>query len=197
MPHVAPLKREDLADFEPLFEAVEGVMGFVPNSFLTMGRRPEVLQAFATLAGTVLRGGTLTPELKQLVAYTASNAAGCRYCQAHTSHSAAHAGATSEKIQAVWELETSELFDPRERAALRLARDAGLTPNQTDDGHFRDLEAHFSAEEIVELVAVISLFGFLNRWNDTMATELEERPTAFAGAHLAPGGWALGKHGRG
>jgi hypothetical protein len=43
----------------------------------------------------------------------------------------------------------------------------------------------------VEMLAVVGLFGFLNRWNDTMATRIEDRPTAVAldrfGEHWDPG----------
>ena len=67
-------------------------------------------------------------------------------------------------------------------------------PNQAGPGHFEALREHFSEEAIVELVAVVSLFGWLNRWNDTMATELEGGPLAFASEHLAPGGWRVGDH---
>ena len=47
---------------------------------------------------------------------------------------------------------------------------------------------------IVELVGVVCLFGWLNRWNDTMATPLEERPIAFGEKHLAKSGWDPAKH---
>ena len=49
---------------------------------------------------------------------------------------------------------------------------------------------------IVLLVGVIALFGFLNRWNDTMATPLEDTPLEFAETHLAAHGWEAGKHAR-
>ncbi|TFG96643.1 MAG: hypothetical protein E4H11_03105 [Myxococcales bacterium] len=71
---------------------VEGAMGFVPNSMLTMGRLPPLLRGFAGLVGSALSLPHTTPELKQLVAYVASFAAGCRYCQAHTASSAHRAG---------------------------------------------------------------------------------------------------------
>ena len=74
--------------------------GFVPNSLFTMGHRPEILQAFLMLAGTINGPGTVDPGLKQLVAYVASNAAGCRYCQAHTSAHAAHAGVAGREDRA-------------------------------------------------------------------------------------------------
>ena len=195
MPRVKPLSREELGEFEPFFKLIEERMGFVPNSMLTLGRVRELLAAFTGLAGAVMLAGRLEPELKQLVAFVASNAAGCRYCQAHTSHSARHAGADPGKLDAAFELDTSPLFSERERAALRLARDAALVPNETTDAHFETLRRYFSEEEIVELVGVISLFGWLNRWNDTMATELEQQPLSFAVAHLGERGWEAGKHG--
>jgi hypothetical protein len=38
------------------------------------------------------------------------------------------------------------------------------------------------------------LFGFLNRWNDTMATELERSPFTWAQGNLAHAGWDAGAH---
>ncbi|MCH8813671.1 MAG: carboxymuconolactone decarboxylase family protein [Chloroflexi bacterium] len=195
MPNVQPLNREDLAEFEPVFQLAEATMGFVPRSMLTMGRRPDILRNFAALTITVMGGGTVNRDLKQLIAMIASVSAGCRYCQAHTGASAARAGASLEKVEAVFDFETSPLFDDAERAALRIARDAGLVPNATTPEHFTDLRQHFNDEEIVEIVATVSLFGWLNRWNDTMATELEEEPTIFASGALAGHGWEAGKHG--
>lgn len=195
MPHVRPLERHELEQFEPYFQVAEQMMGgFVPTSLFTMGHRPEILQAFMMLAGTINGPGAVDPGLKQLVAYVASNAAGCRYCQAHTSTHAAHAGIEADKIEHAFEFETHPGFGDAERAALRLARDSALQPNLVTGEHFADLRRHFDEQQIVELVAVSALFGFLNRWNDTMATKLEDVPRGFAREHLAPSGWEVGKH---
>jgi uncharacterized peroxidase-related enzyme len=189
------LTRESLGKFEPFFQIAEQMMGgFVPNSLFTMGHRPEILEAFMLLAGTINGPGTVDQGLKQLVAYVASNAAGCRYCQAHTSAHASHAGIPAEKIEQAFEFETSPIFDDAERAALRLARDSALLPNLVEADHFEQLRKHFDEPQIVELVAVCALFGFLNRWNDTMSTELESVPRAFAEQHLGDSGWEAGKH---
>ncbi len=67
-------------------------------------------------------------------------------------------------------------------------------PNAVTDADFDALKKHFDEDQIVELVTVICLFGWLNRFNDTMATELESRPRAFAEANLAAAGWDIGKH---
>lgn len=194
MARVAPLARRELEEFEPFFQIVEQVMGFVPNSMLTMGRRPEILRGFTALTAPVLGPGKIPADLKQLIAFVSSNASGCRYCQAHTSSSARRAGAAQEKIDAAFEYATSPLFSDAERAALSLAHDASLVPNATTDAHFEALGRHYGEEEIVEIMAVISLFGWLNRWNDTMATALEDEPTAFAEQNLADRGWKIGAH---
>ena len=41
------------------------------------------------------------------------------------------------------------------------------------------LKEHFSDRQVVEIVAVLSLYGFLNRWNSTLQTELEAPPANF------------------
>ena len=194
MAHINRLGRSDLPEFEAGFEIIEAAMGFVPRSMFTMGRNPELLKAFGALSFTVLDPGRVDGGLKQLVAHVASTAAGCRYCQAHTASSATRNGVDEAKVEAVWSFETDDRFTDAERAALRLARDAASVPNATNAAHFDDLAAHFDEDQIVELVAVISLFGWLNRWNDTMATDLEDEPLGFGREHLAARGWEPGKH---
>ena len=196
MTRVPPISRAGLD------EAVKGAMdlqieqlGYVPNSLLTLAHRPKTAAAFARLAGEVMIGGTLERPLKQLVAYVASNANGCRYCQAHTGKRSTEFGVGAEKIQHAFEFETSELFTDAEREALRIARDAALVPNEVTDEHFERLRDHYADDEIVEIVSVISLFGWLNRWNDTMATTLEQPAVEFATQNLERSGWDIGAHG--
>ena len=92
-------------------------------------------------------------------------------------------------------LKTNDMFDAREKALCAFSLASGQTPNAVTTGHYVELRKHFSETEIVDLVAVISLFGFLNRWNETMATPLESGPAEFASSHLAQSGWEQGKHG--
>lgn len=173
---------------------VESAMGFVPNSMFTMARVPGLLPAFQQLGVAVLGNGLVPPALNQMVAQVASTAAGCRYCQAHTAHSAERFGVSEEKLADLWTFETSEHFDEAERAALRLALHAASIPNVVDDTDMAACREFFSDDQIAALVATISFFGYLNRWNDTMATDLEASPLAFGGRVLADQGWTAGKH---
>ena len=194
MAHVAPLPRQALTDFEDIFARREAEWGVVANALLIMGRRPGVLRAWNALMQSVLFEGSVDIALKRLVALMRSSAAGCRYCQAHTASHGHHDGLEITKIEALWDFETSPLFEPAERAALRLARDAAQLPNAVTERHFEDLREHFDDEAIVELVAVISLYAFLNSWNETLATPLEETAAAFASEHLTEAGWSIGRH---
>ncbi|HYD58140.1 MAG TPA: carboxymuconolactone decarboxylase family protein, partial [Burkholderiales bacterium] len=64
------------------------------------------------------------------------------------------------------------------------------------DELFAALRRHWSEGEIVELLGVVAMFGFLNRWNDSMATPLEPVPTGVAEKALGDHGWSAGKHAR-
>ena len=183
-------------DLDMILKMAEASMGFVPNSMRTMAKRPGLLKASIGMFGYMVGPDcTIDAGLRQMVAYMTSYGAGCRYCQAHTSHGAENAGVKADKIENLWQFETSDLFDDRERAALSFALAAGQVPNAVEDAHYDALAPHFSEEEILDLVAIISIFGFLNRWNDTMGTPLEDAPVAFAASHLTDSGWQAGKHG--
>ena len=71
---------------------------------------------------------------------------------------------------------------------------AGQTPSAVTDAHFERLSNYYTAREMTEIMAVISMFGFLNRWNDTMASPLEPDPIGVAERLLAPHGWEIGRN---
>jgi alkylhydroperoxidase family enzyme len=167
----------------------------VPASVATLGYRPDILQGTLALWSAVMGAGSLPQELKYMAGYLASMSAGCRYCSAHTATNAVRSGASSEKLDAVWDYERSPLFTEAERGALRFAQLSGQAPSGVTDVDVEELRRHYSDVEIVELLAVTSLYGFFNRWNDTLALPLEATPRQFAEDHLAEHGWEIGSHG--
>lgn len=194
MPLIKPLRRQDLAQHEATFKMVENALGVLPNATLTMARWPELMDAFARLNAVVMADGAVNAHLKQMIAATVSSAAGCSYCHAHTAHVGLQRGLASEKLEQLWEFEASALFSDAERAALRVAQGAGLSPSGVADGDRDELRKHYDERQVVEIVAVIANFGFLNRWNDTMATTLEASPLQWAQSHLEAAGWTAGSH---
>jgi len=196
MPFMKPVSMDELPeDILERFKHYQNTRGFTPNSIQTMVRRPNIVRAFMQLNQAVLYEGTVDEELKMLVSLIASQVAGCRYCQAHMANLSKIYEASEEKISHVWNYEESDLFTDAEKAALRLAYYGAMSPSQSSQEHFDEINKYYDENEIVEIVATISLFGFLNRWNDTMATEIEELPAMVAKKTIGKTfNWEAGKH---
>jgi len=179
MSRINPVNRADLdTEMEAIMAAGDEVMGFTSNDALVMAHKPEMLKAVLGMVQAIYQAGSVPLDLKKLVAVMTSSAAGCQYCQVHTQYGAMKEGISADKLAAIWEYQTSDLFTDAERAVLDVARTAAFSPNETTDENFAKLSSFYSDEQVVELVGVIALFAFLNRWNSTVATDVEQTPLA-------------------
>lgn len=195
MPLVEPLAAGSTPEVDRLAAFFNETLGFCPNSVLTMQHRPAIAAAFINLNKAVMSNeGRVTSEQKRLIGYLASMTAGCRYCEAHTALAAERYGASRERLDAIWNYRNSPLFTEAERAAFDFAVAAASVPNAVTEDIGEALRAHWNDGEIVEMLGVISLFGFLNRWNDSMGTTLEEGAVEMGERQLAKAGWSRGKH---
>ena len=195
MPLVSPLSAEHDLETKELAEFFNETLGFCPNSVLTMQRRPAISKAFINLNKAVMANeGRVTSALKRLIAWVSSNATGCRYCQAHAIRAAERYGAEQAQLDNVWEYKTHPAFSATERAALDFSLAASRVPNAVDAHIKKALYAHWNEGEIVEMLGVISLFGYLNRWNDSMGTILEEDAIESGNQYLGKHGFEVGKH---
>ena len=168
--------------------------GYQDRQNLEMHHWPELREKVNDLFKLVFPSRGIPGELKQLVFTAASLASGCRHCQTHGSYHLHSLGVPDEKIQALWSYETSPLFSDPEKAAFDLALAAGVAPNAVEPENFVELRKHYSDDQIIELLAVIAVGGFLNRWNDTIGTVTNQESIDFADRVLRPVGWSPGKH---
>ena len=67
-------------------------------------------------------------------------------------------------------------------------------PNAVTPEVKTELYKYWTEGDIVEMLGVISLFGYLNRWNDSMGTVVEEGAIESAEKYLGKTGWEVGKH---
>ena len=186
MPLVKPLSPESNPDVSKLAEFFNETLGFCPNSVLTMQIRPEIARSFINLNMAVMTNhGRITSAFKRIIAWVSSNAAGCKYCQAHAIRAAERYGAEQEQLDNIWEYRTHKSFNEAERAALDFTLAASQIPNAVDDEIQQRLHKYWDDGEIVEILAVVSLFGYLNRWNDSMATSIENGAIKSAEKYLA------------
>ncbi len=195
MPLVDPLDSNHDSETRELAEFFDETLGFCPNSVLTMQHRPAISKAFIALNKAVMANeGAVTSALKRLIAWVSSNATGCRYCQAHAIRAAERYGAKQEQLDNIWEYRTHPAFSDAERAALEFALAASQVPNTVTTKIKNNLCKYWNEGEIVEMLGVISLFGFLNRWNDSMGTPLEAGAVESGNQYLKKYGWEKGKH---
>jgi uncharacterized peroxidase-related enzyme len=195
MPLVSPLNPDHDTRTRQLAEFFNETLGFCPNSVLTMQHRPEISQAFIGLNKAVMANhGRVSSALKRMIAWVSSNASGCRYCQAHAIRAAERYGARDEQLLHIWEYRTHPAFSEAEKAALDFSLAASQIPNAVDEALKERLYNYWNEGEVVEMLGVISLFGYLNRWNDSMATTIEEGAVASGQKYLGKIGWEKGKH---
>lgn len=196
-PRIEPLPMDHAPELKEAFESYRKNLGFVPNSMLILQRKPKIVKAMGQLTAAIWDPeGEVDRAFKRLVAHVASRAAGCQYCMAHTAGGALLFGIDPEKVEAIWDFRVSPLYSEAERIALDFAIAAASQPNAVSDDMFAKMRKHWSETQIVELAAVVAVFGFLNRWNDTMGTPLEQEPIQVGKKYLASHGWSVGKHAR-
>jgi alkylhydroperoxidase family enzyme len=192
---LAPLPPEHTPELGDQFGSFMKTLGFVPNSVLTMQRKPSLVRGFVQMQAAIWSPDSKVDRgLKRLIAHAASRASHDAYSMAHTASGALHFGLDPGKLAALADFRASPQFSPAEKAALGLAFAASAVPNGVTDAMFAELRPHWGEEEIVEIVATIAMAGFLSRWNGIMATPLEAEPREVAETHLAPLGWSAGIH---
>jgi uncharacterized peroxidase-related enzyme len=195
MSRLKPLSADATPELKSHFDFFLGTLGFTPNSVLTMQRKPHLVKAFAQLNAAVMTpDGEVNLGFRRLIGHLASKASGCLYCQAHTLLGAKNFGISEQKMAAVWNYADSDLYSPAEKIALDFALAAASQPNAVSDEMFTQLSQHWSEGQIVEILGVVAMFGFLNRWNDSMATPLESSPLAVAQKAAGSHGFSAGKH---
>ena len=192
---VKPLKDIKDPEIKKLVDFFNETLGFCPNSVLTMLRRPNLAKSFVKLNMAVMENhGELTSEFKRLIAFISSNTTGCRYCQAHTIRAAERYGATEDRLLNVWDFKNHDSFTKAEKAALQFTQEASSIPVTIDPVTEKNLKLYWSEDDVVELMGVIALFGYLNRWNDVMGTTIETDAISSARALLDGIHWDIGTH---
>lgn len=193
-PRIAPLDHADLPAFADVIDAIRADHGYVPNSFLTLGRHPAMLRATGLLADALWYDDRLPQPLRRLTGFAFSWFSGAMYSAAHLAHGAVALGLPLDKLHAVDDFATASVYSDAERAILRLCRNAARMPHEVRDGDVADLRRHLGPEQTLLVIGLICWHAFLNRWNTIAATTLEPQPLAHAREWLAPMGWHPGPH---
>jgi len=194
-PLVSPIDRSANKEAQEMADFYQETLGFTPNSIFTMMHRPRIAKAFLELNQAVMENsGRVTSTLKKQLSYLSSKVHGCRYCEAHMIRASVRYGSDEDKLNNIWDYKTYPAFTEAERAVFDLTVAASSVPNAVSDEICENMRAHWDEGEIVEIMGVIALFGYLNRWNDSMGTELERPAKEDGRKWLSDKGWTSEKH---
>jgi uncharacterized peroxidase-related enzyme len=145
--------------------------GRVPRMFQVAAHRPEIMRTMVDHFRAVMDTGTLPAQLKELVITHTSQINQCTYCYEPHAEVAQRHGLSKDQLEGLRDFETRTDFTAKEKAALRLAEQMTRDSNGVGDEQWKDLRTHFDDGQIVELLAVIGLFNYFNRFNNVLGFE--------------------------
>lgn len=189
--------------FEPIVAVFQQQFGFMPHTFKYVAIWNEAFTAWSCAHLTMWRNASnILSDFLTVAGFATSNAAECAYCAAHATQLSIDKKIKSDHILKLYEFyrhpnpgDDSILpFTPFERSLIRLARGATLnqiTSGEIDEAHRLNPEKAPTA--IIGVAAVTACYGFLNRFNDLIGTEIEGKIDQTAMKELGEH-WKMGKH---
>jgi 4-carboxymuconolactone decarboxylase len=153
-------------------ERVRGLKARQVNLYRSLAHAPELLDAWINWAWA-LRERCSTPRaLREIMILRTAVVMRSEYEWRQHVAMAGAAGVPDDKVRAVAAWQTSDVFDPAERAALMLT-DAMLTGNVLDAVH-DELARHFSESERVELILTAGFYAMVPRVLDACRVPVED-----------------------
>ncbi len=160
---ISNLEKDQASDIaKTVYESFEESSGSVPEWVKVMAHRQEILKEFVELFGAIMKQGEIEPSLKWKIALTVSQTLKCRFCVDVTEKMLQKFGASEETSQKIGPTE-------EEKKILDLVEDITLDGHLDKPELFKHLKEKFSEAEIVEIISVIGLFNYINRFNNTLA----------------------------
>jgi len=132
--------------------------------------QPDVTTGIQHLFKAVYAGGVPRQTL-ELVHLRVSQINGCSACVEAGAASAAHAGASTDKLLALAAWYENPRFDDAERAALALAEAATRLsdrPGAVTDDIWAEATKHYDDGQLGSLVLMVAITNFFNRINTTL-----------------------------
>ncbi len=161
------LEKDEVKDIaKEVFEKFEKETGKVPEWVKVMAHRPEILKEFVELFKAIMKEGEIEPFLKWKIAYVVSQTLKCPFCIDVTEKMLKKFGATDEILKKIKEMKE---LPEREKETLELVRDVTLDGHLDNPEIFERLKEKFTPSQIVEIISVMGLFNYINRFNNTLA----------------------------
>lgn len=146
-----------------VYEKFEKDTGKVPEWVKVMAHNPKVAKEFTELFKVIMKEGYIEPFLRWKIAYVVSQTLKCPFCVDVTGKMLKTMGATDEVLEQIKE---GENLLEEEKQVLELVKEV-TTKATCNPELFKKLKEKFSEAELVEIVSIIGLFNYINRFNNT------------------------------
>ena len=156
-------KDQDNEIAKEIYEKFEKETGKVPQWVKVMAHRPEILKEFVELFKTIMGQGEIEPLLKWKIALVVSQTLRCPFCVDVSEKMLQKLGADEETLKKIKELSTEE------KEILELVKDVTLDGHLDRPELFDRLKEKFNEAQIIEIISVMGLFNYINRFNNTLA----------------------------
>jgi len=162
---ISSLEKDQVDDIiKSIYEEFEDKGKKVPEWVKVMAHSPKILKEFRELFNVIMTEGKIESILKWKIAYTVSQSLKCPFCVDVTEKMLKKLGADERTIEKIKE---NKDLPEEEKEVLKLVKEVTLKANICTPELFEKLKGKFSEEEIVEIVSIIGLFNYINRFNNT------------------------------
>ena len=162
---ISSLEKEQVDEaIKSIYEEFEDKGKKVPEWIKVMAHSPKILKEFKELFTVIMAEGKIESLLKWKIAYTVSQNLKCSFCVDVTKKMLKKLGADEETMK---KIENSKDLSEEESQVLKLVKEVTLKANICTPELLPKLKEKFSEEEIVEIVSIIGLFNYINRFNNT------------------------------
>jgi alkylhydroperoxidase family enzyme len=126
--------------------------------------QPKMMSGMGKFQAAVRKGNTVDERLKYLVELKGAQMIGCEYCVDLGSQICRNSGFSDDELLALPRYRQSDLFTDREKLALDYTVGVMRTPVEVTDELFARIKEYFTAEQLVELTALLTVVN-LDRFN--------------------------------
>jgi len=163
---ISSLEKERVSELvQEIYTSFEEQGKKVPEWVQVMAHRPEILKEFFELFRTIMAKGEIEGLLKWKIAFTVSETLKCPFCVDVTTKMLKKWGADDETIKQIQEKVD---LPEQEQELLELVRDITLDGHLDKPELFLKMQKIFDESQIVEIVSIIGLFNYINRFNNTL-----------------------------
>ena len=147
-----------------IYKKFEGKTGKVPEWAKVMAYQPRILKEFSELFDVIMSNHSLEPFMKWKIACVVSNTLKCKFCVDVTEKMLKSFGASEDVLE---KIKKGEGETEKDRDLLELIKEVTLEAHVCKPELYKKIEKEFSHQEIVEIISIIGLFNYINRFNNT------------------------------